>query len=256
MLRIRFTVPALMLLAAASALPAAAQPVDYGTPELGEVRTGCFLACFGNDCEGTGTINSIAVDAPFFVRGIRTAPDDSDPCDTAGVSTPRNLPVNLSPHQFLVWDVDLVPTDPGSVLEPMDVNGANAFDLEAFVIPVTGCAPSTDALCLQDDRFKTRVHWRTNFGTRGSGPVVQGVSSDDSGLFYFFNPNNWEMLIKVLDSCSAPAPRFWVFAAATTNVEYTITVVDTQEQVVQTYFKPQGPPAPAITDTSAFATCP
>ena len=80
-----------------------------------------------------------------------------------------------------------------------------------------------------------------------------------TGLFYFFNQDNWEVLLKVLDACTAPQPRFWVFSAATTNVEYTITVVDTEaqpDQVAKSYFKAQGPPAPAITDTDAFATCP
>ena len=51
-------------------------------------------------------------------------------------------------------------------------------------------------------------------------------------------------------------PVFWVFAAATTNVEYTITVTDTQEQQVKTYFNPLGTPAQPIQDTAAFATCP
>ena len=41
------------------------------------------------------------------------------------------------------------------------------------------------------------------------------VGSDDSGLFYYRNPQNWEMLVKVLDACSF-SQRFWVFAAATT----------------------------------------
>jgi hypothetical protein len=82
------------------------------------------------------------------------------------------------------------------------------------------------------------------------------VSSDDSGLFYFFNADNWEMLIKVLDACQPPFDRFWVFASATTNVEYTITVTDTQEQVVKTYINPLDHPATPIQDTAAFATCP
>jgi hypothetical protein len=60
----------------------------------------------------------------------------------------------------------------------------------------------------------------------------------------------------VLDACKHPSERFWVFSAATTNVEYTITVTDTDAQQVNTYVNPLGLSAPAVTDTAAFATCP
>ncbi len=53
--------------------------------------------------------------------------------------------------------------------------------------------------------------------------------------------------------------QFWVFCAATTNVEFTIVVTDTATnssgQLVE-YFNPLGQAAQAITDTEAFATCP
>lgn len=255
--RLRRAVPVLILLAAASVPPAAAQTtVDYGEPELGEIRTVCFFACFGEDCSASGTISSIDVGPPFFVRGIRTKPATSpDPCSTTGDSTPRTLPVNVSENEFLLWDVDVVPTALGEFQRLLAINGSDEFELDASVEDVSGCAPSGTAACLQQDRFKTRVHWRTNFGTRGAGPLVQSADSDDSGLYYFFDQDNWEVLLKVLNGCTIN-DRFWVFSAATTNVEFTITVVDTQTQDATSYFKPQGPPAPAVTDTSAFATCP
>ena len=79
--------------------------------------------------------------------------------------------------------------------------------------------------------------------------------ADDSGLFYFFTANNWEMLVKVLDGCGI-TNHFWVFAAATTDVGYTLKVTDTANGMVREYDNPIGQAAPAITDTSAFATCP
>lgn len=51
-------------------------------------------------------------------------------------------------------------------------------------------------------------------------------------------------------------PSAWVLAAATTNVEYTLTVTDTQTDEERVYGNPLGVQSPAITDTSAFATCP
>ncbi|MCP4654899.1 MAG: hypothetical protein GY856_05705, partial [bacterium] len=77
---------------------------------------------------------------------------------------------------------------------------------------------------------------------------------DDSGILWFFDADNWEMLVKVLDGCALNR-RFWVFAAATTNVEYTLRVTDTVSGTVKTYFNPLGNAAAAITDAGAFATC-
>lgn len=76
----------------------------------------------------------------------------------------------------------------------------------------------------------------------------------DSGALWFFSGTNFEMLVKVLDAC-ALNDRFWVFAAAATNVEYEIVVTDTVAGETKTYFEAFGPAAPAINDTSAFDTC-
>ena len=77
----------------------------------------------------------------------------------------------------------------------------------------------------------------------------------DSGLFWFFSDNNWEMLVKVLDGCAING-HYWVFSAATTNVGYTLRVIDTDNGAVQEYVNPLGVAADAVTDTGAFATCP
>ncbi len=83
-----------------------------------------------------------------------------------------------------------------------------------------------------------------------------GNGTPDSGLFWFFTPgNDWEMLIKVLDGCAING-HHWVFASATTTVEYTLRVTDTETGRIREYFNPLGRAAPAITDTSAFAGCP
>ena len=50
--------------------------------------------------------------------------------------------------------------------------------------------------------------------------------------------------------------RFWVFAAATTDVEYALTVTDTLTGRTARYENPLGRRSPAFTDTEAFATCP
>lgn len=50
--------------------------------------------------------------------------------------------------------------------------------------------------------------------------------------------------------------HFWVFFATTTDVGFTATVRDTQGAEVKVYTNPLGQAANAVTDTSAFATCP
>jgi hypothetical protein len=116
------------------------------------------------------------------------------------------------------------------------------------------CVADAHTLCLNHGRFRVQVAWRTSVGEEGAASTVP-VASDDSGLFYFFTPNNWEMLVKVLDGCASTA-HYWVFYAATTNVEFVVTVTDTQTGKVKTYFNPQFTAADAVTDTGAFATCP
>jgi acetyl esterase/lipase len=116
------------------------------------------------------------------------------------------------------------------------------------------CVPGPTSHCLRGGRFRVEVAWRDFQGGTGAGRVVPGAA-DDSGLFWFFAPENWEMLVKVLDGCSLNG-RFWVFAAATTTVEYDLTVTDTRTKEVARYHNPLGTAAPALTDTGALAVCP
>ena len=75
-------------------------------------------------------------------------------------------------------------------------------------------------------------------------------------MFWFFDANNLEFLVKVINGCGLNS-RYWVYAAATTDVEYTMTVTDTlRNNTTRTYFNSLGTASPAITDSSAFATCP
>ena len=255
----RIVVPvAVVLCLATLGSPAAAQ-LDFGPVVLGQIKTGCVEVCFGSACGAGGTISQAGFSdsAPFFVRGLRRGPSDEDLCQKPQKAQGVELPVNLQPGQSLMFDIDLVADPIGFHDQDLRVNGQPVLSVLANVGQAPPCQPTfPDNLCLQNDRFAVRTFWRTQFGTRGPGTVVPGVASDDSGLFYFFNSDNWEVLLKVLDACKHPSERFWVFSAATTNVEYTITVTDTDAQQVNTYVNPLGLSAPAVTDTAAFATCP
>ena len=104
--------------------------------------------------------------------------------------------------------------------------------------------------------WENKNAWKNFAGNEDSGKMVPiPATVDDSGLFYFFDEDNWEMLLKVLNGCGINN-HYWVFAAATTNVEYTLTVTDTATGEKRQYVNPLGVSAAAITDTEAFATCP
>ena len=48
----------------------------------------------------------------------------------------------------------------------------------------------------------------------------------ESGYLWFFNPDNLELLVKVLDGRPVNG-HFWIFSGALTNVVYSLVVRDT-----------------------------
>jgi hypothetical protein len=102
---------------------------------------------------------------------------------------------------------------------------------------------------LNGGRFQVRVAWRAaNISASGSGQAVPLTT--DTGAMWFFSSGNLELVIKVVDG-RAFNNFFWVFYGALSNVEYTITVTDTETGRTKTYFNPQGQLA-SIADTAAF----
>jgi hypothetical protein len=116
------------------------------------------------------------------------------------------------------------------------------------------CVPNASTLCLVNGRFKVEIAWETNTDSGvGQARTIPGV--DFSGLFWFFNSDNLEMLVKVLDAC-ALNQKFWVFYAATTNVGFDMTVTDTTTGVEKIYRNNRGTAAPPVQDTEAFSCNP
>jgi hypothetical protein len=102
---------------------------------------------------------------------------------------------------------------------------------------------------LNGGRFQVRVAWSaSNIPASGSGQAVPLTT--DTGAMWFFSSGNLELVIKVVDG-RAFNNFFWVFYGALSNVEYTITVTDTETGRTKTYFNPQGQLA-SVADTAAF----
>ena len=84
---------------------------------------------------------------------------------------------------------------------------------------------------------------------RPARPVDVDLPGESSGLFYFFDPENAEVLFKVLNGCEVNG-HWWVFAAAATDLYFELTVVDRQRTTSERYVSVGRPPP--ITDVAAF----
>jgi hypothetical protein len=115
------------------------------------------------------------------------------------------------------------------------------------------CVAGPTTLCLNGGRFRVTAFYATAAGA--SGPGMRVALTGDSGYFWFFDPANIELVVKVLDACTFSPPNFWVFAGGLTNVGVTLIVEDTQTGASRTYNNPIGTPFAPLQDTQAFS-CP
>ncbi|HEX5758250.1 MAG TPA: vanadium-dependent haloperoxidase [Thermoanaerobaculia bacterium] len=115
--------------------------------------------------------------------------------------------------------------------------------------PIAPCVAGPGFLCLQEGRFRVSATWTTG---SGSGPAFAVSDTDDSGRFWFFDEDNIELVVKVLNGC-AINDRFWFFASGLTDVEVLITVADTATGHTRRYFHRGGKAFLPVQDTDAFA---
>lgn len=196
---------------------------QYATANGSAVAGSDFVASSGTVTFGAGDGAAKTVNVPLLDDGAEEPVESftvalTSPAGGAGLGSPSQATVSISDDDF-----------------------------------PTVCIPDETTLCLNQGRFRVRVQWTDFQGQSGPGSALPYTA--DSGFFYFFGPDNLEILIKVLNAC-VPFERYWVFYAAATNVEYSIEVVDTERGVAKVYTNEAGLFAPATGDTDAFATCP
>ncbi len=115
---------------------------------------------------------------------------------------------------------------------------------------VETCLTSGATLCLAD-RFEVTATW-TIPGV-ASGPGRPANLSRDTGTFWFFDPANLELTVKVLDGCGVNG-HYWAFVSGLTDLPVTVTVRDTHTgQGARTYTNPAGTPFKTQLDTAAFS---
>ncbi|MCY3968424.1 MAG: fibronectin type III domain-containing protein [Acidobacteria bacterium] len=132
------------------------------------------------------------------------------------------------------------------ISEPTPEAGATTF------AEVAECVADGDTLCLNEGRFRVEARWEID-QRRDRGDAEPWTN--DTGDFRFFSPDDFELVVKVLDGC-ALNERYWVYAAGLTDVKVVMTVIDSETGVAATYYNPPDTPFLPVQDTTSFAVCP
>jgi hypothetical protein len=132
-------------------------------------------------------------------------------------------------------------------------DGLFLFSPDGAVPSALPCVPSTTAACLYN-RFKVEITYDAT-PNNGTGPANVVLESTASVKFTFFDPTVIEMILKVLNACTPPFNKWWVFAGGLTNVGVAIKVTDTVTGKFQRYNSAKGQLFQTFADTSAFP-CP
>ena len=147
---------------------------------------------------------------------------------TGAVKTYHNPPFQLSSRADVSAFAEAAPAGLTAKLRRRDGGPA------APPIPKAGsCVPTATALCLAAGRFAVEVVWTDpRIGLSAQARALPVTA--DTGVFWFVDATNLELMIKVLDGRGVNG-HFWVFYGALSDLEYTITVTDTETGQRRTY---------------------
>jgi hypothetical protein len=188
---------------------------------------------------------SFAGDTTSATGAVLTWSDESN--DETGflieVRTPSSgawAPVATVPPDTTSWSLEPLPTGVPHSFR-IRALGSQAASPPSEVVSLTPQAPdapcggSPQTLCLQE-RFRVTVHWNNPHPAGGFGTgTAAAFEGDQSGTFWFFDAANVELIVKILDATTLN-DHFWVFHGALTDVEYWISVLDTETGVAKTYY--------------------
>ena len=220
---------------------------DIGvTPTLPTVNDDITLRLFG---VGSCTF----VDPPQIEdRTISIAVNELGICDPPPPFEPYEIPVEIGLLSAGLWEVEFYTHGGGVIPIPGPPELILLATIEFEVHPASFCETGEQALCLQEGRFRVEAEWETAEGFTGQAQALD--LTPDSGLFWFFEETNLELIVKVIDGCQI-FERFWVFASGLTNVGVTLTVTDLLTSEEWFYETNVGETFEPVLDTQAFATC-
>ncbi len=114
------------------------------------------------------------------------------------------------------------------------------------------CESDSTTDCLQQDRFRTRAFWRTSDGREGLAQRIPLTA--DTGGFWFFTPENFELLVKLIDGCGTNE-NYWLFAAGLTDVEVDLLVQDAWTGTTRVFSNDVGTAFQPVQSIESFPTC-
>lgn len=152
--------------------------------------------------------------------------------------------------------VDVRTFSSGGVPEATGFDGFN-FGSGDHCPAATTCTDTPTSACLLGGRFQATVSF-SNAGGSGAGQVLSFGStraqSDESVFYFFTDPSNFEMGIKMLDAC-ALTNTFWVFIGGLTNQGWEVNILDTATGNFVRYHNPLNTLTVTTADTAALP-CP
>lgn len=208
--------------------------LDSGQPKLGDnsALDGCEPAI--NPGEVAGKIALIDRGTCSFVTKVANA-QAAGAVGAIIVNTRGLAPVGLGGD------------DPTIAIPSISVGALDGNRIRQAACPGT-------ASYLGGDRFQVTTHW---WRGENEGQGQAGMLGEKTAYFSFFQDDNVEVTVKVLDACNlAGFNDFWVFSAGMTDVETLLLVTDTLTGEQWGYYNPPNRPFPPIQDTQAFYSCP
>ena len=206
----------------------------------------------------------------YLVADIAPGPRSADPTQLAAAAGKLFFAAYDGVHGFELWTSDgtlagtrlmhdIAPGAASSYPQQLTAVGNRLFfsaddgltgrelwslDLAA---PPGACVASATALCL-GGRFRVEALWQDFDDNTGTGRTVPLTA--ETGAFWFFGPENIEVILKVLDGRGLN-DHHWVFYGALSSVEYALTVTDVQTGLTARYWNPSGQLA-SVADTTGF----
>lgn len=125
--------------------------------------------------------------------------------------------------------------------------------------PQGPCVTDATTACLLNTRFRVKIDYNNIFatppvpGTLKAAKLVAGDQNPDTATFGFETPQAIEVVVRIQDTSPFGFTRFDVYYGGMTDIEYTVTVQDTQTNTTRQYKNPGGMVGGGV-DRTSFPT--
>jgi hypothetical protein len=121
------------------------------------------------------------------------------------------------------------------------------------------CTSSATEACLINGRFKVGIAYLNQFanppqpGNFLVKKLREGAQNPDVAIFGISSPEAIEVVVRIQDARPFGLQRFDIYYGGLTDLEYTVTVTDTQKGLTKTYRNPPGTVGGGVDRTSFTA---